>query len=50
MTIIAGSFKGLTESLQMQGFSFLGDVNWIKQPVRVRGVWRCSVEVKNEAR
>ncbi|WP_200902896.1 hypothetical protein [Pseudomonas fluorescens] len=46
MTIIAGSFKGLTKSLQMQGFSFLGDVNWIKQPVRVRGVWRCSVEVK----
>lgn len=45
MTIIAGSFKGLTESLKMQGFSFLKDVNWIKQPARVRGMWRCSFEV-----
>lgn len=45
MTIIAGSFKGLTESLQMQGFSFLGDVNWIKQPCKCAGRWICKVAI-----
>lgn len=46
MTIIAGSFDGITEALRNQGFLFLVDVKWIKQPLLVSGRWRCSVEVK----
>lgn len=43
MSIIAGSFKGITEALRNQGFLFLVDVKWIEQPRRVNGQWRCEV-------
>ncbi|WP_443692043.1 hypothetical protein ACRZ5O_22705 [Pseudomonas protegens] len=46
MTITVGSFDEIAEALRNQGFLFLVDVNWIKQPARVRGMWRCCVEVK----
>lgn len=43
MSIISGSFEGMTQALRMRGFLYLSDVNWIRQPRRVNGRWRCEV-------
>jgi len=41
--IIAKTAKELAKALQLQGFLFLVDVKWIRQPARVNGRWRCEV-------
>ncbi|WP_248769103.1 hypothetical protein [Pseudomonas sp. MWU12-2345] len=43
MSIIAGSLEEIVQALQLQGFLFLVDVKWIRQPSRVNGRWRCEV-------
>ncbi len=43
MSIISGSFEGMTQALRMRGFLYLSDVNWIRQPRRVKCRWRCEV-------
>lgn len=43
MSIIAGSFEGITQALQLRGFLLVSDVQWIRQPRRVNGRWSCEV-------
>jgi hypothetical protein len=43
MTIIAGTFSGIIQTLRDQGFLYLADVKWISQPSRVNGRWSCEV-------
>jgi hypothetical protein len=43
MTIIAGTFNGIIQALQLRGFLYLVDVKWISQPSRVNGCWSCEV-------
>jgi hypothetical protein len=43
MTIVAGSLKGITQALQMQGFSLVRDVKFIRMPYRGKRGWICKV-------
>ena len=43
MSIVSGSLEGIVQALPLQGFLFLVDGKWIRQPTRVNGCWRCEV-------
>jgi len=43
MTIIAGSIQGIFTALQLQGFSLVRDVDFIRAPYRSKRGWICKV-------
>lgn len=43
LTIIAGQASGLMKCLIGMGLINLHGVNFVRQPFRVKGVWRCEV-------
>lgn len=43
MSIIASSFEGMTQALQLRGFLYMSQIQWIRQPRRIDGRWRCEV-------
>ncbi|WP_159918433.1 hypothetical protein [Pseudomonas sp. Irchel 3A18] len=43
MNITASSFEGMTQALQQRGFLYISQIQWVRQPRRENGRWRCEV-------
>ncbi|WP_288078983.1 hypothetical protein [Pseudomonas sp.] len=43
MSINASSFECMTQALQQMGFLRMSQIQWVRQPRRVDGRWRCEV-------
>lgn len=45
LTIISRQMTGLFKHLHSLGMIDAQSVNFIRQPVRIKGIWRCTVVV-----
>jgi len=43
LEIISGNRTGLFKRLESLGLITVAGVNFARQPVRIKGVWRCAV-------
>lgn len=45
MNIIAKNYTGLVKALLSAGLQDFASIKWVRQPVRVNGMWRAEVEL-----
>lgn len=45
LTIISSQMTGIFKRLQSLGMVDAQSIKFIRQPVRIKGIWRCTVRV-----